>query len=111
MRRSAAALQTRPIDLMQVHNLLDWRTHMPTLRAMKERGDIRYIGITHYTRAALADLRAVIEAEHAVAFVQLAHSIGLRDAEARFLPFAADRRVGVLAHRPSAGRSSLQSET
>src|SRR3546814_15144395 len=105
MGRSASALQTRAVDRMQVHKLLEWRTHMPTLRAMKERGDIRYIGITHYTSAALDDLRAVIEAEPAVDFVQLAHSIGVRDAEARFLPFAAARGVAVLAHRPYEGGS------
>src|SRR5215469_2505145 len=49
MRRSAELLRTPVIDLMQIHNLVDWRTHLATLRKMKEAGQVRYIGITHYT--------------------------------------------------------------
>ena len=47
MRRSAQLLRSPVIDLIQIHNLVDWRTHLATLRQMKERGEIRYIGITH----------------------------------------------------------------
>src|SRR4051794_27760376 len=49
MNSSFQKLQTKTIDLMQVHNLVDWRTHLPTLRAWKDAGRIRYIGLTHYT--------------------------------------------------------------
>jgi diketogulonate reductase-like aldo/keto reductase len=52
MRRSAQLLRTEEIDLMQIHNLVDWRTHLATLRRMKEEGRLRYIGITHYTTGA-----------------------------------------------------------
>ena len=44
------------MDLMQIHNLTDWKTHLPLLRQWKETGKIRYIGITHYTDAS-HDLR------------------------------------------------------
>src|SRR5207247_3560531 len=54
MRRSAELLKNGVIDLIQIHNLLDWRTHLATLRAMKAEGRIRYIGLTHYTTGALA---------------------------------------------------------
>ena len=102
MRRSAELLSARTIDLMQVHNLLDWRTHLKTLRAMKEAGGIRYIGITHYTTSAFRDLAAIIESEE-IDFVQLPYSIDVREAERRMLPLAAERGVAVLANRPVSG--------
>ena len=102
MKRSAELLRTGVIDLMQIHNLLDWRTHLSTLRRMKEAGQVRYIGITHYTSSALPELAAIIEREP-IDFVQLAYSIDVRDAEKRVLPLAADRRVGVIANRPFGG--------
>jgi len=49
MNRSMKLLQCEQIDLMQIHNLVDWRTHLTTLRAWKEAGRIRYLGVTHYT--------------------------------------------------------------
>ncbi|HLK85855.1 MAG TPA: aldo/keto reductase [Candidatus Binataceae bacterium] len=102
MRRSAELLGARTIDLMQVHNLLDWRTHVKTLRAMKEAGDIRYIGITHYTTSAFRELAAIIESEE-IDFVQLPYSIDVREAERRMLPLAVNRGVAVLANRPVSG--------
>lgn len=99
MRDSMAKMHRRRIELMQIHNLVDWRIHLPTLRAWKEEGLIRYIGITHYTTEALEALAAVIRAEP-IDFVQLAYSIGVRDAENEVLPLAADRGVAVLVNRP-----------
>jgi diketogulonate reductase-like aldo/keto reductase len=99
MRRSAELLRTRTIDLIQIHNLLDWRTQLATLRRMNEAGEIRYLGITHYTDAALPSLAEIIEREP-LDFVQCAYSIDDRAAEARLLPLAAERRVAVLANRP-----------
>lgn len=48
MEESMRLLRTERIDLMQVHNLLDWRTHIETLREWKAAGRVRYLGITHY---------------------------------------------------------------
>ena len=61
MAQSFRLMRTEVMDLMQIHNLLDWKTHLKTLRAMKEEGKIRYIGITHYTSSALDDLADVIK--------------------------------------------------
>jgi diketogulonate reductase-like aldo/keto reductase len=102
MRRSAELLKTRVIDLMQIHNLVDWRTQLATLRGMKEAGQVRYIGITHYTPSAFADLAAIIEREE-IDFVQLPYSIDVREAEKRMLPLAAERRVAVMVNRPFGG--------
>lgn len=102
MRRSAELLKTRVIDLMQIHNLVDWRTQLATLGWMKEARQVRYIGITHYTPSAFGDLAGIIEREE-IDFVQLPYSIDLRDAEKRMLPLAADRRVAVMVNRPFGG--------
>jgi diketogulonate reductase-like aldo/keto reductase len=90
------------LDLVQVHNLLDWRTHLETLLAWKSAGRIRYIGITHYTPSAHAELESVMR----VApwdFVQLDYSLEDRAAEARLLPLAAERGMAVLVNRPLGG--------
>jgi diketogulonate reductase-like aldo/keto reductase len=102
MRRSAELLKTRVIDLMQIHNLVDWRTQLATLRKVKEAGQVRYVGITHYTPSAFGDLAGIIEREE-IDFVQLPYSIDLRDAEKRMLPLAAERRVAVMVNRPFGG--------
>jgi diketogulonate reductase-like aldo/keto reductase len=99
MQASAAKLRARSIDLMQIHNLVDWRTHLRTLRAWKEKKTFRYIGITHYTDPALDELAAVIRAEP-VDFVQFGYSIASRAAEARLLPLCAERGVAVIVNQP-----------
>jgi diketogulonate reductase-like aldo/keto reductase len=99
MSASFAKMQASTLDLMQIHNLVDWRTHLKTLRSWQDKGRFRYIGVTHYTSSALADLAAVIRAER-IDFVQLAYSIDVRDAEERLLPLAQERGVAVLVNRP-----------
>ena len=99
MERSLSRFRTDRLDLMQIHNLVDWRTHLKTLRTWKEAGRIRYIGITHYTTGALDDLADIIEREP-IDFVQFAYSLDVRQAEQRLLPLAADRGVATLINRP-----------
>ena len=102
MRTSAERLQTRTIDLLQIHNLVDWKTHIKTLRAWKDRGLFRSIGITHYTSSALDELAAVIKAEK-IDFVQMAYALDVRAAEARLLPVAQEHGVAVIVNRPFSG--------
>ena len=99
MEASLGKLRRQRLELMQVHNLLDWRTHLKTLRAWREAGRVRYIGITHYTSGALDDLARVIDNEP-LDFVQLAYSLAERDAARHVLPLAAERGVAVLVNRP-----------
>ena len=101
MEESFRRLRAQVMDLMQVHNLVDWRTHLATLRRWKEQGKVRYIGVTHYTASAYDQLARVLETEE-LDFVQLNYSIAERDAERRLLPLAADRRIAVLVNRPFA---------
>jgi diketogulonate reductase-like aldo/keto reductase len=100
MRRSARLLRNETIDLVQIHNLVDWRTHLASLRRMKDDGQIRYIGITHYTTGALPELARILAREPGIDFVQLGYSLATRAAETEVLPVAASRGVGVIANQP-----------
>jgi hypothetical protein len=91
MERSMALLRTGHIELIQVHNLVDWRTHLDTLRAWKAQGRISYLGVTHYTESAYPELEQVMRAEP-LDFVQFNYSIAARGAEQRLLPLAAERQ-------------------
>jgi diketogulonate reductase-like aldo/keto reductase len=102
MEESMRLLDRRQIDLMQIHNLVDWRTHLRTLRDWKAAGRIRYIGITHYEPSSYDALADVIEREP-IDFVQLAYSVTVRAAERRVLPVASDRGVAVIVNRPFDG--------
>jgi len=99
MQRMAPRGSKRPFDLMQIHNLVDWRTHLPTLRAWKDAGTIRYWGITHYTESAFDEMEAIVRSEKPD-FVQLPYSVGRREAENRLLPACAGQGVAVLVERP-----------
>jgi diketogulonate reductase-like aldo/keto reductase len=102
MRQSMALLHAERIDLMQVHNLVDWRTHLDTLRGWKRDGRITYLGVTHYTPSAYGELESVLRAE-TLDFVQLNYAINDRAAEERLLPLAADRGIAVLVNQPFGG--------
>lgn len=99
METSLRLMRRQTMDLMQIHNLVDWQTHLKTLRHWKETGRIRYLGITHYTVGAHEQLERIIRSE-ALDFVQFNYSIGVRDAEKRLLPAAQDRGVAVLVNEP-----------
>ena len=107
MERSMALLRTDHIDLLQVHNLVDWRTHLETLRAWKDSGRISYIGVTHYTESAHAELEQVLRTTQ-LDFVQFNYSIAARNAEKRLLPLAAERGVAVLVNLPFGGGGELR---
>ncbi len=99
MTTSMRRMRRQPVDLMQIHNLQDWRTHLATLREWKAAGRVRYIGVTHYDLGAFDQLEQIIKTE-AVDFVQLPYSIGVRKAEERLLPAAADHQTAVIVMRP-----------
>jgi diketogulonate reductase-like aldo/keto reductase len=101
MEQSLGRLQSGRLDLMQIHNLLDWRTHLRTLQEWKQAGRIRYLGVTHYTVSAYDELERVLRGE-TLDFVQINYSMGEREAERRILPLARDRGIAVLANRPFA---------
>jgi diketogulonate reductase-like aldo/keto reductase len=105
MKRSMKLLQCESIDLMQIHNLVDWNTHLATLRAWKEEGRIRYHGITHYSSRAYGEMEKIMRAEK-LDFIQLNYSLDDREAAQRLLPLAAERGMAVLVNLPF-GQGSL----
>jgi aryl-alcohol dehydrogenase-like predicted oxidoreductase len=107
MEQSFRLLRTTRIDLLQVHNLVDWRTHLTTLREWKQQGRIRYVGITHYTASSYPEVEAVLEAEP-LDFLQINYALDDRAAEARLLPLARDRGVAVLVNMPFGGGGLLR---
>ena len=98
MPRSAQRMKRKVLDLVQVHNLLDLEVHLRTLRRWKDEGRVRYIGITHYTVAAQAQLAEVVAREK-LDFVQFNYSATSPEAEQRLLPLCADRGVATLVNR------------
>jgi diketogulonate reductase-like aldo/keto reductase len=104
MNESFERLRAQQMDLMQVHNLVDYRVHLRTLRQWKDQGRVRYLGVTHYTASAHDELARVLAAEE-LDFVQVNYSLAEREAENRLLSLAADRRIAVLANRPLAAGS------
>lgn len=107
MEESLRRLQVERLDLMQIHNLVDWPTHLATLRDWKAAGRVRYLGVTHYTAGAYAELEAVMRAEP-VDFVQINYSLDEREAERRILPLAAERGMAVIINRPFGGGGLLR---
>ena len=101
MRRMRSSLKG-PLDLMQVHNLLDAKTHLATLRDWKAAGRVRYVGVTHYHEGAYAELERVMRAG-GIDFVQINYSLAERAADRRLLGAAADARIAVIVNRPFAG--------
>jgi len=107
MEESLRRLQVERLDLMQIHNLVDWQTQLATLRDWKAAGRVRYLGVTHYTAGAYDALEAVMRAE-ALDFVQINYSADEREAERRILPLAAERGMAVIINRPFGGGGLLR---
>jgi diketogulonate reductase-like aldo/keto reductase len=101
IEESMRRLRTDTLDLLQIHNLLDWRTHSATLQQLKDDGRIRYAGITHYHAGAHTELEQVLRTS-SFDFVQLNYSVAEREAEDRLLPLAQERAVAVIVNRPFA---------
>ncbi len=86
-------------DVMQVHNLLNWQGHLETLRAEKEAGRVRYIGVTTSHGSRHAAMERVMR-EAPIDFVQFTYNILDREVENHLLPLAAERGLGVIVNRP-----------
>ncbi|QMU31256.1 aldo/keto reductase [Adhaeribacter radiodurans] len=108
METSMREMRSNPLDLMQIHNLVDWQTHLTTLREWKAAGRIRYIGITHYLVSAFDKLEKIMRSEP-IDFVQLNYNITTREAANRLLPLAQEKNIAVIVNRPfeSGGLFSL----
>ena len=99
MELSFSRLRVKRIDLMQVHNLVDAGTHTRTLADWKQKGRVRYLGITHYVSSAYAEVERLLKTRQ-YDFLQINYSLGEPAAAQRLLPVAAERGTAVIANRP-----------
>jgi len=99
MKQSRQRMGGGRLELIQVHNLVDLRTHLKTLKRWRDEGRVRYIGVTHYTTGYHDDLARIVEREP-IDFVQLNYNIAARNAENRLLPACADNGVATLINEP-----------
>lgn len=99
MNDSFRKMGRKKIELMQIHNLQDWQTHLKTLKDWKAQGKIKYIGITHYTDSAHSRLEEIVKSKE-VDFVQFNYSIRSRNAEKSLLNAAKDNGVAVIINEP-----------
>jgi aryl-alcohol dehydrogenase-like predicted oxidoreductase len=104
MEQSFRLMRTERIDLMQIHNLLDLDTHLPTMREWQAAGRFRYLGITHYHSGAYRDLERLVRTKQ-FDFVQFNLSMAEREAEERLLPACAASGTAVIVNRPFAEAS------
>ncbi len=99
MQQSLQRLGVDQIDLMQIHNLRDWRTHIDTLQDWKAQGKIRYLGITTSHGRYHAELETILQQQE-LDFVQFSYNIEDRSVEQRLLPLARERGIATLINRP-----------
>jgi aryl-alcohol dehydrogenase-like predicted oxidoreductase len=97
-------------DLLQVHNFLDYETHLATLKRMKAEGRVRYIGVTT-SHGRRHDLAEKIMREEPIDFIQFTYNLNDREAEERLLPMAAERRIAVIINRPFDGGNLFGAKT
>ncbi|HKS04177.1 MAG TPA: aldo/keto reductase [Chthoniobacterales bacterium] len=99
IEQSLGRFQTRKIDLIQVHNLVDVDAQMSALRESKSKGKIRYTGITYSEPQGFAEIERNMKSQRPD-FVQINYSIVDRGAAQRILPLAQELRMGVIINRP-----------
>ena len=87
------------VDVYQVHNLAAWRTRLDQLEALRDRGVVRAVGLTHYSPHAFRELAQAMR-DRRVQAVQIPYNPGERDVEAEILPAASDLGLGVIVMRP-----------
>jgi diketogulonate reductase-like aldo/keto reductase len=102
MERSMARFQTKRIDLMQVHNLVDVETQMTSLREWKTKGRIRYTGITHSQARGFYEVERIMRSQKPD-FVQINYSLMEPGAAQRILPLAQELHMAVIINRPFGG--------
>ena len=99
MEESARRMNVKQFDLIAVHNLQDWQTHIETLKQWKEQGKVRYIGITTSHGRDHETFLDVMRNEP-LDFVQFSYNIEDRTAEQKLLPLAAERGIATMINRP-----------
>lgn len=99
MNESFTLMKRDKLDLMQIHNMVDWQTHIKTLRDWKEKGKIRYIGISHYREEAYAEMEHILKTEP-IDFLQVNYNLADRKSADHLIPLAQEKKVAVVVNQP-----------
>ena len=99
MLLSEKRMNVKKLDLIAIHNLVDWKTHLSTLKKWREEGKIRYIGITTSHGRYRSELIKIMQTEE-IDFVQFSYNIEDRDAETDLFPVASRRGIATMINRP-----------
>jgi diketogulonate reductase-like aldo/keto reductase len=91
--------RVRNLDLVQVHNLVSWKEHLPMLLEMKAAKQIRYVGITTSEGRRHREIEQIVRSQP-IDFVQVTYNVLDREVESRILPLARERGIGVIVNRP-----------
>ncbi len=102
IRNSQAMLKTEEFELQQVHNVQYWQTSVPVLREWKEKGLVKYIGITTSRESQYEDLEKAMKTEK-MDFLQINYSLEQRTSAERLLPLAGDLGMAVIINRAFGG--------
>ncbi len=97
--KSFELMKTDYMDVVQVHNLLDWRVQLPTLEMLTDEGKIGLIGLTHNSASAYPEMMDIMRTGR-VDCIQIPYNVVNRAVEEKVLPLAADMGIGVLVMEP-----------
>jgi diketogulonate reductase-like aldo/keto reductase len=95
---SKRRLRTGTVELLQVHNLRNMEQAWPYARRLKEAGETRYIGITHFVERAHAQVVEVLRREKPD-FVQINYSVSAPQAARTVFPVAQELGIAVIVNR------------
>ena len=98
-RQTQRLFGRRTVDLLQVESLRGVDVHWPNLRAWKDSGEARYIGVTVSADRNHGPMESFMRA-NSPDFVHLNYSPLETGVEERLLPLAQDRGMAVLINRP-----------
>ena len=99
IEQSFELMKADHIDVLQIHNLLDWQTHLETLERLKDAGRISVIGITHYTTSAFPEMMRIMRSKR-IGSVQVPYNVGNLACTEEMLPLAEELGIGVIVMEP-----------
>lgn len=97
--QSFERFRTDYIDVFQIHNLLDWKIHLPTLEGLKGEGRIGLIGITHYMTESYPEMIRIMKGGR-ISTIQIPYNVLERTCEQEILPIAEELGIGVIVMQP-----------
>jgi aryl-alcohol dehydrogenase-like predicted oxidoreductase len=97
--QSMKNLGTNHFQLLQVHNIRDWKVQLKTIRRLKDEGKVKYVGITSTYKDSYQEYEQILRTEK-LDFAQIDYALDNREVETRILPLCMDRGVTVLTATP-----------